>query len=145
MVSIDGCHSCKGVAEDMELVLPCLHGGGLLLCDDVYHVAWEGAYQGTSLFLLRHPEFRVVYASPVIRGTNKVVLCEASWAPYYFAYLRDVHEGTRFINYVREQPWSTLAPRRPREEQAPEVPSNVPNHIWFCGFHDDGADEAAAA
>jgi hypothetical protein len=98
MASIDGCHSCKGVADDMELLAPCLHEGALLLCDDVYHVNWQGVYQGTQLFLLRHPDFRVVYASPVVSGTNKVILCHAAWAPYYFDYLKDVHAGTKLIN-----------------------------------------------
>jgi hypothetical protein len=130
MASIDGCHSCKGVADDMELIAPCLHEGGLLLCDDVYHVNWQGVYQGTKLFLLRHPEFRVVYASPVVYGTNKVILCHATWAAYYFEFLKDVHKGTKLINYVKE-PWSTLIPRVPREQQPLAIPANVPNDPDF--------------
>ena len=77
LFSIDGGHTSTCVLSDLELVAPTMTPDGVIVIDDFWHPCWPGVWQGTMLFLRRHPEWQPFYVSPLVGGTNKLMICRA--------------------------------------------------------------------
>ena len=75
MFSVDGGHSCKTTVNDLELVLSNMSEDGIIILDDYHHFNFIGVFQGGKIFMRRHPNWVPFYCSPLIEGTNKLMLC----------------------------------------------------------------------
>jgi cephalosporin hydroxylase len=56
LITVDGDHSTKGAAADLEAVIPWLSIGGVLVFDDITHPAHPGLHRVWQRTLRRHPE-----------------------------------------------------------------------------------------
>lgn len=82
---IDGEHSRKALAHDLELATAVLAPGGVIVLDDLLHPGYPTLMVTVHEYLARHPEMVVlcIVDRETISAATKFVLCEAAWFKRY--------------------------------------------------------------
>ena len=90
---IDGQHSRKALAHDLELATAVLAPGGVIALDDMLHPGYPTLMVTVHEYLQRHPEMVVlcVIDRETITAATKFLLCEATWFKRYEAQLLDAY------------------------------------------------------
>ncbi len=89
---IDGEHSRKALAADLELATAVIAPGGLIVLDDMLHPGYPTLMVAVQEYLERHPEMTVlcVIDRETIVAATKFVLCRADWFKRYESVMLDV-------------------------------------------------------
>jgi len=90
---IDGEHSRKALAHDLELATSVLAPGGVIVLDDMLHPGYPTLVVTVHEYLAKHPEMVVlcVIDRETITAATKFVLCEAAWFKRYEQALLDAY------------------------------------------------------
>lgn len=82
---IDGEHSRKALAKDLELATEAIAPGGLIVLDDMLHPGYPTLMVTVQEYLERHPEMVVlsIIDRETIVAATKFVLCRADWFKRY--------------------------------------------------------------
>jgi predicted O-methyltransferase YrrM len=82
---IDGEHSRKALAHDLELATAVLAPGGLIVLDDMLHPGYPTLMVTVFEYLTRHPEMVVlcIIDRETVSAATKFVLCQAHWFKRY--------------------------------------------------------------
>lgn len=82
---IDGEHSRKALAKDLELATAAIAPGGLIVLDDMLHPGYPTLMVTVQEYLERHPEMVVlaIIDRETIVAATKFVLCRADWFKRY--------------------------------------------------------------
>ena len=82
---IDGEHSRKALAKDLELATRAIAPGGLIVLDDMLHPGYPTLMVTVQEYLERHPEMVVlcIIDRETIVAATKFVLCRADWFKRY--------------------------------------------------------------
>ena len=85
MFHVDGEHSRKALALDLELATAALAPGGLIVLDDMLHPGYPTLMVAVQEYLERHPEIVVlsIIDRETIVAATKFVLCRADWFKRY--------------------------------------------------------------
>lgn len=94
---VDGEHSRRALAKDLELATRVLAPGGLIVLDDMLHPGYPTLMVAVQEYLERHPEMVVlcIIDRETIVAATKFVICEAAWFKRYEA--RMLEEFKDFI------------------------------------------------
>lgn len=97
-IHIDGEHSRRALAKDLELATACLCEGGLIVLDDMLHPGYPTLMVAVQDYLEAHPDIvpLCVIDRETIVGATKFVLCERSWFERY---------QTRMLEIFKDQIW----------------------------------------
>ena len=84
---IDGEHSRKALAKDLELATAVIDDAGLIVLDDMLHPGYPTLMVTVQDYLERHPEMVVlcIIDRETIVAATKFVLCRADWFKRYEA------------------------------------------------------------
>ncbi|MGE0700540.1 MAG: class I SAM-dependent methyltransferase [Hyphomicrobiaceae bacterium] len=87
MFHVDGEHSRKALAKDLELATASIAPGGLIVLDDMLHPGYPTLMVTVQEYLERHPEMTVlcIIDRETIVAATKFVLCRADWFKRYEA------------------------------------------------------------
>ena len=87
MFHVDGEHSRKALAKDLELATAAIAPGGLIVLDDMLHPGYPTLMVAVQEYLERHPEMVVlcIIDRETIVAATKFVLCRADWFKRYEA------------------------------------------------------------
>lgn len=87
MFHVDGEHSRRALAKDLELATASIAEGGLIVLDDMLHPGYPTLMVAVQEYLERHPEMVVlcVIDRETIVAATKFVLCHAEWFKRYEA------------------------------------------------------------
>ncbi|MGE0768811.1 MAG: class I SAM-dependent methyltransferase [Hyphomicrobiaceae bacterium] len=91
MFHVDGEHSRKALAQDLELATACIAPGGLIVLDDMLHPGYPTLMVTVQAYLDRHPEMTVlcIIDRESIVAAAKFVLCRTAWFKRYEALMLD--------------------------------------------------------
>ncbi len=86
---IDGEHSRKALAKDLELATAVIDPAGLIVLDDMLHPGYPTLMVTVQEYLEKHPEMVVlcIIDRETIVAATKFVLCRAAWFKRYEARL----------------------------------------------------------
>lgn len=82
---VDGEHSRKALAKDLELATAAIAPGGLIVLDDMLHPGYPTLMVTVQEYLERHPEMVVlcIIDRETIVAATKFVICRAEWFKRY--------------------------------------------------------------
>ena len=82
---IDGEHSRKALAQDLELATKVIDDAGLIVLDDMLHPGYPTLMVTVQEYLEKHPEMTVlcIIDRETIVAATKFVLCRADWFKRY--------------------------------------------------------------
>ncbi len=82
---IDGEHSRKALAQDLELATQVIDDAGLIVLDDMLHPGYPTLMVTVQAYLETHPEMAVlcIIDRETIVAATKFVLCRADWFKRY--------------------------------------------------------------
>lgn len=108
MVSIDGGHDFKSVMNDLNLMVPLMHEGGVVIVDDYHHPCWREVKMGTDMYCSLNTDWVPFYVSPLVNGNNKLMLCHKK---HQKAYQAITPKGT-YLNHYDGTPESLVMPHQ---------------------------------